>query len=370
MRSIAVRQGEAISLTNPVLWFANISRADDYEGFLRDVEALDFQIWDMRVRSAPAQVFPALAGTWQAVDLDAHRLGEGRYVAVWTVGALQAAGQYEVRWRVQETLDDDARQLVVPFAIALSSSFIPDAYATIEDMRAEGVPVTAVFTDARVAQALEAASALVEEYTGRVFHARFLDMMLDGKGGPILQLDEPIIGVEEIAYTFQSFTTLDLPLQEGDIVIYNRHIRDGLREPDDREDPRIEFLRVRGIDRVPLDYGALDGSPGFTQSQQNVRVTGIFGYTEPTNAGHPVGVTPAAIREVTMRLAFQKLRPLFSTFGTSSGPSGPVTSERTMDQSITYASPTQTQLYGGITGDPTIDQILLNYSRPAYMGSA
>ena len=52
-----------------------------------------------------------------------------------------------------------------------------------------------------------------------------------------------------------------------------------------------------------------------------------------------------------------------------------VTTERTRDQSISYADPASTAkfgtaLFGAFTGDPEIDTILAGYTRPPSIGAA
>lgn len=375
-RVVAIQQGSSSSCSNPVLQFANVSRREEFWGFLLDAFALEFQIRD----GDGAAVFPAPGDpdAYQSVDVDddcptGHRLSQGRYVAAWDVASDADVGAREVVWRVTDQDGDDKVSYSQKFQVTASNVPLPDAYATIEDARAEGAPVG--ISDVVLQRALELASAYVEEVTGRVFYPRYIDAEVDGEGGPILQLGEPIIGVESLDFTFTTFTPADIPIQNGTIRIYNRHIRLGLTHPDDREDPRIEFLRT-GVTRFPNNYRVrfadlLSDDIGFTQSQQNVRVLGLYGYTDPD--GSSMGGTPELIKWATLRVAFLKYaRNVWRQVGGGAGgPVGPVVQEKTMDQSVTFSDPSKNPArQGAFTGDPDTDQVLARYCRPPIFRSA
>jgi hypothetical protein len=224
------------------------------------------------------------------------------------------------------------------------------------------------------------ASRYVEEITGRTFSAAYRVHDLDGRGGSILQVHTPIVGLTSVTFTFTTFTPADLPVSEGDLRVYNRHIRQRLLEPDDRQDPRVEFLRTPSY-RYPRgeilgDVDLLSGDVGFAESQQNVKLKGVFGYTDPDET--PFGKTPDLIVEATMRLAARYIQPLWKQLGGAgviAKPAGAISTERTMDQSVSYTNASfggaaGNAFTGVFTGDPEIDQILALFMRPPRFGSA
>lgn len=374
-RTTALQQGQASDCSNPVLQFVNVSNLEDFEGFSKDVDTLEFLIID----SGGAALFPMPGdlNDFEPIDVAndcpvGGRIGAGRYVAAWTPGASQDPGEYTIRWRVIEQAGGAAVLLDQPFQLVSSKQPIPDAYVTLAEARAEGVPRG--ISDLQLRRALERASDYVEEVTGRRFYPHYVDAELDGEGGPMIQLDQPVIALEELGFTFTTFTPADLPISSGAIRVYNRHIRLNLLHPDDRDDPRIEFLRV-DTTRFPNGFRVryadlLSNALGFTQSQQNVRVRGLHGYTDPD--GSPMGKTPDLIKYVTMRIAFMRYaRPLWGQVS-GGGQAGPILSEKTMDQSVTFANPTSGSnvRQGAFTGDPDTDEILANFCRPPAFRSA
>ena len=374
--TIALRHEEENSPTNPVLFFASIrpgpagDGSDDAEGagFLVDPTALSYRLINPDGTELQAST---------AVDLVAERVGEGRHAPTFQIDdvgagngnpAAAAAADFRIEWTATIPINDlDTVQVVrtTTFRVVAAGTILPDAYVIVEDLRDEGVPTTAIFTDARLRRALELSARYIERATRRRFKPEFKEHNVDGRGGPILQLDEPIIAVERVAFTFTTFSPADLPIEQGDLRIYNRHIREDLRQPDDREDPRLEFLRVDGT-RFSDVYGTdvnLNSPIRFARSQQNIAVRGLFGYTDYD--GSPTGATPELIRWANLRLAMGYLRPLFRTAGSGTSVSGPISMERTRDQTIRYASASENEaIAGAFTGGHEVDQILSSYKKP------
>lgn len=374
-RTTALQQGQASNCSNPVLQFVNVTNTKDFQGFSRDVNSLEFVI----LGPDGVAVFPTPGdpNDFQTIDVDndcpvGGRIGFGRYVAEWTPAADAEVGEWTIRWQMVEEAGGPTLTYDQTFQLVSSKQPIPDAYVTIAEARAEGVPRG--ISDSQLKRALERASVYVEEVTGRKFYPHYVAAEVDGEGGPMLQLDEPVIAVETLDFTFTTFTPADLPIESGAIRIYNRHIRLNLFQPDDRDDPRIEFLRV-DTTRFPNGFRVryadlLSNALGFTQSQQNVKVVGLYGYTDPD--GSPMGKTPDLIKLVTMRIAFMRYaRPLWGQVS-GGGQAGPILSEKTMDQSVRFADPTSGSnvRQGAFTGDPDTDEILANYCRPPAFRSA
>lgn len=358
---LALQQNETSSPTNPKLVFAAIrpgphgNEGDDGAGFLQDVYSLTVRVLD----GAGAELVAE-----KAVDLDDERLGVGRYAPSLSMGA-GAVGWGEVQWTVVREEGGSEETLSTEFRLVLESEPVPDAYATVAEMREEGCPDS--FSDARVKRALERGARLIERITHRQFEPHYKTINVDGGGGPILQVDEPIVAMEEVLFSFTNFTPVDHGIQQSDLRVYNRHIRENLRSPDDRNDPRIEFLRVGRYPHVAYPWG---DSIRFADTQQNVTLKGLFGYTDPD--GSPLGRTPDLIREANMLLAFKYLRGIYTNFGAGADPiSGPVVRQKTRDQEIEYARPEHggATHMGAFTGDARIDNILSAYIRPMKMGA-
>ena len=99
----------------------------------------------------------------------------------------------------------------------------------------------------------------------------------------------------------------------------------------------------------------------FPQAAQNVRVQGLFGYTDPD--GSPLGGTPAGIRKALMLLVQRNLPSLAcETEGFDARFANRVISMETRDQKIAFASKGLGE--GGYTGDIEIDGLLSLYARP------
>lgn len=249
-------------------------------------------------------------------------------------------------------------------------------YATIQDLRDEGVPDT-VYSDDRVNKAIEVASRYIERITGRWFEARSRTLRVKARNTGVCFLEHPIISVSEI--NIISGRGVDLDRDEvdlEDVLVFNRHLTLGLQDSDDRDAPRLEFENLRG-----LEYpGRTDAE--FPFGSQVVEVVGRFGYTElsigdepgETSDGSQVptseGVTPPLIEHVCKLLAIRELAPM----------GNPATRSDWRDRHRLEQEKTDDQMYkmtplsamgntGNFTGDPEIDGILAMYLAPAAMGA-
>jgi len=327
-----------------------------------------------------------------ANQLDADSETPGRLiVAPFTIASDQPVGLYTFEVTFVAHPDGgaalDPQTVSYTFRVLDEGLGYTDAYAQVTDLMAQGFPLgqpapcPGGFTFTQASAALIRASRFVEEITGRIFGSRYMVLDIDGQGGEILQCPHVICGLTDVRLTFTTFSPADLPVQEGDIRVYNRHLRQRLigRGDDDRQDPRIEFLRVPNYSfpRGELlgESDLLSGHTNFVESTQNVQVAGIWGYTDYD--GSPFGETPTLIKEVTMRLAARYIQPLWAQLGgagANESVAGPVTAERTLDQSVSYANLAASMgagaYAGAFTGDPEIDQILAVYKAPPVFRSA
>src|SRR5215831_5281000 len=344
---------------------------------LADVSSLSFQILDVSddsKKASPVQVYPSAEGARAEVNvIDARpaggRLAAGHYAARWTPGLSESLGLHEIRWFFQlssaepeqvtrETFD------VVPEGATSSSS----GYALVSDLRAEGVAPSDA-SDVRLAQLIILAGRYIERVTGRFFEPRRITLTLDGSGGRALLLGHPIIAVGSVTMAAGVFPELGvLPVMPSLFRVYNRHLSQGLVDPDDRENPRLEFfhwtdlLGVHVRPAIHIEPGSLVWLPG----TQNIVVEGLFGYTEPD--GGLVGTTPELIRHVTKLLVLREV-PVMTDLSRREERQRRwrLVSERTRDQGYSLEA---LQAQGAFTGDREIDVILASFSRPPQLGAA
>lgn len=241
-------------------------------------------------------------------------------------------------------------------------------YASIEDLRDEGLPTTV--SDARAILGLARATATIDRVTRQWFEPRTRTLILDSNSGRDLLLNVPIIVASTVTIITEVVPTTDL-------VIYNRHLTEGLVNPDDRHNPHIawrEYDYPAGIGTI--ERGARRWFPG----RQRVTVAGVFGYTElgatetpgETSPGSQVpasyGSTPDLIRYCCLRLALRYAYPMAGGLGDDIRNARRLTGETTRDQSYSLASPGASSSSWGATGDEEVDSILTTFMAPFACG--
>jgi len=165
------------------------------------------------------------------------------------------------------------------------------SYCTPDDVRNRGGLDDPPYSDAVVQSWIDWAQTFIEEVTGQWFTPRELTVKIDGRDTRTQLVPVPIIVIEKVE--FVDFPTIPSGVSELDLdafVIYNRHVADGLLNPDDRANPRIAFQGTKiGRRQIFIEE--------FPEGKQNVWLTGRFGYTEPdfgaarsiaTNAGDAI----------------------------------------------------------------------------------
>ena len=353
---LALARGTTTGPANPLLVFYA-----QRMGILVDPYALSYAIYD--VSDETKQLTPVVVVAKTAVNLVTERLGLGRFAPTWASSALLGAGEYEVRWYYRLVAADAEVEVRQPFEVVLTGQVLSPYYCLLSDLRAEGVTTTDA-SNARAMLAIRRASQLIERYTGRRFGAEYLDLRFDGSGGRFLLLSVPVIGIEGFTLTTLG---VDEPLEEPDpdfFRVYNRHLS-GLTQPDDRNDPKVELFATgyAGHIGVVTSLGAWEHYP---RGRQNIRVKGVFGYTDPD--GSPFGVTPPLLRRAAVQLAIRELVQLNDRDGQEDAKwRHRITSERTRDQSYNLAKPAGPAAF---TGDYEIDSILVSFRRPPQFGSA
>lgn len=379
MASIA--RGESSSASNPVL---DIFTAVGNPRVLTDVEELEFRIFDISTdakKGSPVQVFPDPAGPdlYQVLDPTQDtplgvRLGTvGHYFAPWTVPLDAAIGDHRIEWRFKKNSLSTLEVYREEFYVKGESLLTVASYCGISDIRREGFDAT-VASDEIIALRIQLATKYVEKVTQRWFVPLTFDevnpMLVDGRGGRQLNLEIPIIRLDRAFIDHHSVSAPDFEEVDLDAVrVYNRHIRGNLR-PDDRENPRLVFVGERPFFRSTLGpaggFGSLRHARIWTKGFQNVRLEGVFGYTDPD--GSAFGKTPDLIRRATCLLVTRDLR-LDSDICEKLNDKQRFRIVMDKEGSTTVRLQ-DLWLKGGFTGDSEIDNILTMYRTPPRIGIA
>lgn len=243
-------------------------------------------------------------------------------------------------------------------------------YLTIEEMRAEGITET-MATDAQIANGIQRATAMIDQVTGQWFEPRTRTFRLDARRGVDLLLQVPIIALTE-ARVFDEVISMD------SLWVYNRHLTQGLTNPDDRVNPRIGWRE----DDLPREYLQYEFERRFQPGFGTIVLTGVFGYTEldrldvpgETAPGSQVpvsyGNTPLLINLACRRLAYKYLFPLLSDQGDDLGNRFRLVEVKTRDQSMRFSEDMSAyDMAYGMTGDREVDGILLRFLAPVAIGA-
>ncbi len=351
---LTIAKGTALTLTEPRLEFVHYLPS----GMVAEPFAASFEVYDASSETKFLAPVSVVAET--AIDMDADRIATGRYAAQFTLPGGASSGKHFIRWRWESIEGAVVQSYDAWFDVQTFSA--PSFYATVSDLRAEGIGIKAV-SDARLVQLLRRATTFIERVTGRFFEARYATLYADGKATSTVLLGQPIIALESLAFAAGPIRPIDFVISNEDFRIYNRHLR-GQMQPDDRDDPKVELFRWD----VEGPYGL--GHLVFPRGQQNIALRGWFGYTDPD--GSLLGRTPDDITLATMLLVQRDMAKLGGAGGSFADGRlrGRLLSETTRDQSYTLADPTKFGLSTNITGDTTIDQLLLPFMRPPAMGAA
>jgi hypothetical protein len=368
----AIARGQSSDGTNPVLELFTPVR-----GVLADAAEVAFQIFDVSddtKRANPVQVFPVPPDTHAAVNTAepwpaGDKLGPEHVVARWSVPANESLGAHELRWFVRSAPRAVEQVVTVDFdVLAADAGSYRSGYALVSDLRAEGVSASEA-TDARLARLIRLASRYIDRMTGRFFEPRPMTLTLDGSGGRILLLGHPIIAVRDVTLLVAMPVEVgELPVTPDFFRVYNRHLTQGLLDPDDRENPRLEFFHesdLLGVHSAPAASLGL-GSLVWLRGVQNVVVSGLFGFTDPD--GSSVGRTPDLIRHVTKLLVLREIPAMTDTAQREDRQKRwRIVSERTRDQGYNLDA---LRAQGAFTGDPEVDAIIASFQRPPQLGAA
>lgn len=379
---ISLSRGQVMSASAPALIFFSQT-----VGQAVPAQALAFRILDMTTtekQANPTQIFPVSG--FQAVDLvhdlvpyDAINPAAGFYAASWTVPADATPGRYAIEW--QYTLTNPQSQTYTVFnsenppsgttrklfevtAAAVPPQAMP-LYSFIIDAR-EMLGCGDDVSDQNLRRLIGLASRMIERYTGRMFEARYQVLRYGGNSSRKLELGPPIVSISSVGLDTEPTQRGDLPIELDLLRIYNRHLTQNLFDPDDRENPMLEFVHsddLYGIRFIPF-RGISLRSLAFPIGVQNVHIRGVFGYTDPD--GSPWGETPDMIQHATRLIVAREIKKLGSDARQDAQWAWRVTNQKTRDTQIQMADPRE---FGGPFGDPEIDAILAPFVRPPRIGA-
>lgn len=355
--TVAIQQGATTNVSTPRLILTVIQEVEQRRtGFLDDpAVSLEFQIFDVSTPAkeiTPIQVFPGSGR--EAVNTTTEKVSLGRFAPTWTVDAAEPVGRHIARYFYKLATGEPERTVEFRFEVVTANEMlIPGGLITISELREEGLDDCTVSSN-RAFMLIQLATAYIEAFTGRFFEPRLSLKNFDGARSRGQLLREPIIAVEEVFIDISPFQPNDLPIDRNDLRVYNRHIREGLLDPDDREAPRIDFFHA--------SPGVLDFSPFamnrlfFPEGEQNVHIRALWGYTDPD--GSLTGETPLLIKRAALMFVERNLPKVGDEdFGGASLRSR-LTREKTRDQAVAYASPSSLAVQGHFTGDSELDTIL------------
>ena len=181
---------------------------------------------------------------------------------------------------------------------------------------------------------------------------------------------EPIIAIEHVGLDTSPDHRGDLEVEPSLYRVFNRHLRGMVTPPDDRDNPKLEFLHGDDL----FGAGSVIGNSTYRLSNlvwstgvQNCDVLGVFGFTDPD--GSPWGEIPGLIRHAAKMLVMREMCLFWDVDCREDWKlRWRMTSVRTRDQSLTLANPRSWST--GLTGDPELDGILGRYLRPPIFGAA
>lgn len=372
---IAIATSDTSSAGSPLidLWFQMATTVDDdntgtVQSILTNPEALSFAIFAEQSDGSMVAVFSATSNLTsdQIQDPLTGQPQPGHYAAAFAVSAFSPAVPQGTRCEIvwTWTMPNGATGTAVREFDVVSTPSRAVGYCLLSDLREEGFD-RARFKDTRVLRLIEMESRRIDLITGRFFEPRFQTQTMDGSGGRAMQLGDPIIGLQLVTLGNPVVNTI----APESFRIFNRHITAGVTNPDDRLDPKIEFVHYRDIfgrQRSASIDSPLFGVPFrdlfFPSGVQNVNITALFGYTDPD--GSCIGSTPQLIRHAAKLLVAKQLQK-FASDDRDENKRHRILSEGTRDQRYQLQAVTE----GALTGDREVDDILLSFFRPPMIGA-
>jgi len=317
--------------------------------------------------SAPSNVVGSTA-----IVPASHKLSTGSYAVLTGDTTSWDAGSYQIVAQLVMEASAATVTHVIPFEL-LDSNVFPNTagtgaawrgYARTHQLLREGY--VAAGTDVgRIQLAVQRISRQIEEWTkGRIFEQRYMTIRLNGQQARTMLVPQSIIAVALIQAVALDASGVQqtYSYDQSAYSVFNRHM-DGLLSPDDRFNPKISLTNAYTeptlIDTWPWPNG-----------QQNVEITGLFGYVDPDEEAAPsrysIGHQPEEIEHVCGVLVARHILDPTMSGGPSVHNPGLVKKYSTRHQSIEFfGAAGSVSFAGGMSGDPLIDAILTQYVMPA-----
>lgn len=276
-----------------------------------------------------------------------NKVGLGLYEYTVSASSVTAVGTFYDT--VEFQLEENGPKYLLVNSFQVTADGLPKlGYVTVQEVRDEGLTDTEKYSDAFINSRIAFNTRMIELWTGQIFQATPMIFDWDGQGTYNLSLDIPIVSIKEVTLLDREFPVTEVfTFSLDDIVVYNRHITKKLKQPDDREDPRIANVY-------------------FPKGRQNIRIDGVFGYTDE------FGNTPVEIKRALILMVLRDKEKLASNRRNRSllsGLGGRIKKETTDGHS--YELAIANRAAGStpyFTGDEEIDHILHNFVRPMGLG--
>ena len=239
------------------------------------------------------------------------------------------------------------------------------SYATLAELRAEGVTVTQA-NDARAQAALESATVRIDQLCGWWFDPQTRTLTLNGNDEYALPLPAPCVSLTSVTVDSSAYDVDDDVEIDGRAPLY----------PSDIFSSGPALVRGSNGDMSPVNQHrswcgrAAVCRPRWPRGYRNVVVVGVFGRTEADGVTVN-GVVPIEIKRACMMIAISQLAPLaeYDAIRDSLSAAGRIKSMKTSTQSVDFHTPNPAAGGSVLTGDPDIDAILARYRRPFAIGS-
>ena len=358
--------GLVSSVANPVLQL--FTRQNEH---LVDMYSGTYTIHSLVGASPTVVVAPT------AINTVADKLGTGRYAIATGATAALSVGTHRVTCTFKMAAGGADHIQVIYFEMLDAADWVSTGqylgYITTKAL-VDGAQLGTT-TRAVMHKHINRESRNIERILGRCFEPRYQVLKLSGNGKETLFLHEAIIAVEKLesAYKDSSQNDILVEFDASSYKVYNRHL-DGFLDTDDRRNPKIELVGT-------LAYEGSEVPPASTYSwphgEQNLWVTGVFGYTDPTVdsdvSGVSIGETPDDLGTVIQALIYRRLQdPTLSSLGIHSP--GALVEVATRDQRAKFAgggSGSMSAMWTSeLTGDPILDRILMRFMAPPDIGYA
>lgn len=292
-----------------------------------------------------------------------HKLGTGRFYIPTGTTTSWSYGTHRVVFNYVMVAAGRTYQQIVHFEVLHPTQYPTGqayiGYAATSDLYRDGFYVKTAMGPEKLQPHIHRISSFLEAVTDRFFGPRYLALKLNSDGKDILYIDEAIVAVEKVEAVARNATGADdtsLLDPEG-YRVFNRHL-DGLLNPDDRSNPLLSRV---------ADESLLLGGFRWPYGNQNLLVTGVFGFMDPEPQSDRVliGRTPADFVQIIGALTRRYfLDPTLSS--KNIWQPGRVKKYKTRDQMLElYGASGNVNYTGGLTGDEMIDQMLQRFIKPA-----